>query len=424
MNDTIYALSSGAPPAAIGVIRISGPQAGNALERLAGGRPEPRRASLRTLRADDGRILDQALVLWFDGANTATGEDLAELHCHGGIAIIRAVQHALSAIDGLRPALPGEFTRRAFENGRLDLSEAEGLADLLAAETELQRLAAQNSFGGRLSELVEGWRVRVIALSARLEALMDFGDEDDVAVDVSQIERDAASLREDLAAVLANPPVERLRDGIRVVLAGPPNAGKSSLFNALLQEDAAIVSDIRGTTRDVIERSIAIDGVPIVLVDTAGVHEASADEIEKIGIGRSLGEFEKADIVLWLGGEGEGPQGSWEIEAMADLDGSTKSNADHSVSAVTGFGLAELLSAIAVAARSLLPKPNAAALNERQRFHASEALACLSIDQKAPDPLILAEQLRQARAAFDAISGRSSTEEMLDAVFGQFCIGK
>ena len=317
-SDTIFALSSGAPPAAIGVIRISGAQAALAVRALAGRLPAPRRASLATLRDAAGVMLDSALVLWFPGPNTATGEDLAELHCHGGRAVIAAIETALAALPGLRRAEPGEFTRRAFANGRLDLAEAEGLADLLSAETELQRAAALGAMQGALSRQVEGWRARVLGLSAELEAVLDFSDEEDAADLPDGFTWNIAALAGELAEWLARPRSEKLGEGFRVVLAGPPNAGKSTLFNALVESEAAITSPIAGTTRDVIERSVAIAGVPFTFVDTAGLRDASSDAIETIGIDRARGELERADVVLWLGPEGEGPSAAWEIAAQAD----------------------------------------------------------------------------------------------------------
>ena len=424
MKDTIYALSSGAPPAAIGIIRISGPLAEHTLETLCGKRPEPRRAALRTVRSRNGRELDRALVLWFDGPNTATGEDLAEIHCHGGLAIVNAVRMEIGALPGIREALPGEFTRRAFENGQIDLAEAEALADLLTSETELQRQIAQDNFGGALSRRVEEWRSCLITVSADLEALLDFADEDDVAIDMSAIYAGVGNLKERLGAALNEPPMERLRSGIRVVLAGPPNSGKSSLFNAILAENAAIVSDISGTTRDVLERPVAVSGVPITLVDTAGVHEHSSDTIERIGIERSKNEFEKSDIVLWLGSEGEGPDAAWEIDAMCDRDRPSKHSAKFAVSSVTMSGVSELTKAIADDARHMLPKPNSTVLNKRQRNHIAIAHLLLAEAVSIRDPLLLAESLRQVRVEFDAVTGRVSTEDMLDALFGGFCIGK
>ena len=428
MSDTptIFALSSGAPPAGVGVIRVSGPQAGAALRALAGRMPPPRRASLTSLRDAEGALLDQALVLWFPGPNTATGEDLAEFHCHGGRAVIAAVEAALAALPGLRRAEPGEFTRRAFANGRIDLAEAEGLGDLLAAETELARAAALANAGGALSRQVEAWRERVLGLSAEVEGVLDFSDEEDAADLPECFTWNIAALAGELRAWLARPRSERLGEGFRVVLAGPPNAGKSTLFNALIESEAAITSPIAGTTRDVIERSVGIGGVPFTFVDTAGLREdALADAIEAIGISRAKGEVARADLVLWLGPEGEGPEGAWEIAAQADREGfSPKQSPRFTLSATTGEGLPALKSALVEAAREALPKPGEAALNARQHTRLSEAAEALEGARALSDPLLVAEELRRARLAFDRLIGRATTEDMLDTLFGRFCIGK
>ncbi|ODS61156.1 MAG: tRNA uridine-5-carboxymethylaminomethyl(34) synthesis GTPase MnmE [Erythrobacter sp. SCN 68-10] len=422
---TIFALSSGAPPSAIGVIRVSGPEAGAALQALAGRVPAPRRASLASLRDAEGGLLDQALVLWFPGPDTATGEDLAELHCHGGRAVIAAITRTLAALPGLRPAEPGEFTRRAFANGRLDLAEAEGLADLLAAETELQRAAALGNLAGALSRQVEAWRGRVLELSAGIEAVLDFSDEEDASDLPQGFTWNIVGLAAELGEWLARPRSERLGEGFRVVLAGPPNAGKSTLFNALVESEAAITSPIAGTTRDVIERSVAIAGVPFTFVDTAGLREQGGDQIEAIGIDRARAALQRADLVLWLGPEGEGPGGAWEIAAQADSPGFiAKHTARHTLSAETGEGLADLKQALVAAAREALPKPGEAALNARQHARLGEAAEALAAEQHCADPLLIAEELRRARLAFDRLIGRATTEDMLDALFGRFCIGK
>lgn len=423
---TIYALSSGAPPAGVGVIRVSGPAAGAALQALAGRVPEPRRASLAKLREGAGALLDEALVLWFPGPATATGEDLAEFHCHGGRAVIAAVEAALAVLPGLRRAEPGEFTRRAFANGRIDLAEAEGLGDLLAAETELQRAAAVANAGGALSRQVEGWRERVLALSAEVEAVLDFSDEEDAADLPECFTWNIAALAGELGEWLARPRSERLGEGFRVVLAGPPNAGKSTLFNALVESEAAITSPIAGTTRDVIERSVAIAGVPFTFADTAGLREAgAADPIEAIGIDRARDALARADAVLWLGPEGEGPHGAWEIAAQADReDFVAKARTRFTLSAATGEGMAALKQALVEAARAALPKPGEAALNARQHARLAEAAEALRAAEALADPLLVAEELRRARLAFDRLIGRAGTEDMLDTLFGRFCIGK
>jgi tRNA modification GTPase len=422
---TIFALSSGAPPAGVGVIRVSGPAAREALLALAGRVPEPRRASLARLRDAEGALLDEALVLWFPGPRTATGEDLAEFHCHGGRAVIAAVEGALASLRGVRRAEPGEFTRRAFANGRIDLAEAEGLADLLSAETELQRAAALANAGGVLSRQVEGWRERVLGLSAEVEGVLDFSDEEDSADLPECFTWNISALAGELAEWLARPRSERLGEGFRVVLAGPPNAGKSTLFNALVESEAAITSPIAGTTRDVIERSVAIGGVPFTFVDTAGLRDESSDAIEAIGIERALGALARADAVLWLGAEGEGPDGAWEIAAQADREGfGTKPSARFALSAVTGEGVAALKTALVEAARAALPKPGEAALNARQHARVTEAAEALEAARRLADPLLVAEELRRARLAFDRLIGRATTEDMLDTLFGRFCIGK
>lgn len=426
---TIFALSSGAPPAGVGVIRVSGAQAGAALLALAGRVPPPRRASLARLRDSDGALLDEALVLWFPGPNTATGEDLAEFHCHGGRAVIAAVEAALAALPDTRRAEPGEFTRRAFANGRIDLAEAEGLGDLLAAETELQRAAALANAGGALSRQVEGWRERVLGLSAEVEGVLDFSDEEDSADLPECFTWNIAALAAEIGDWLARPRSERLGEGFRVVLAGPPNAGKSTLFNALVESEAAITSPLAGTTRDVIERSVAVAGVPFTFVDTAGLRQveggAEADQIEAIGIDRALGELARADCVLWLGPEGEGPAGAWEIAAQADRDGfRPKASAGFTVSAATGEGVAALKKALLDRARDALPKPGEAALNARQHARLSEAAEAMEAARSLTDPLLVAEELRRARLAFDRLIGRATTEDMLDTLFGRFCIGK
>ena len=302
--DTIFAVSSGSPPAAIAVVRISGPDAFNAGVALAGTLPEPRHAAVRRLTDPrSGLLLDRALVLVFPAPTTATGEDTVELHLHGGRAVVAAIEAALGEQPGLRLATPGEFTRRALASDRIDLAEAEGLGDLLMAETESQRRAAMASVEGALSQAVRGWQDRVIALSARVEALIDFSDEGDVADDGSTLERigaEAQVLAQDISLALSNPPVERLRDGIRVVLSGAPNTGKSTLLNALCQRDAAIVSPISGTTRDRIEVPVIRDGVAYILVDTAGLVETTHDPIEQIGVDRARDAAATADIVLAL----------------------------------------------------------------------------------------------------------------------------
>lgn len=422
--DTIYALSSGSPPAAIAVVRISGPAAAVALEALAGRVPEPRRLEFAALRDGEGALLDRALVAFFPADGSVTGEDLAELHLHGGRAVVSAVERALGEMPGLRKADPGEFTRRAFANGRLDLAEAEGLADLLSAETELQRRIALGQAGGALSRQVETWRDDVLGLSAQLEAVLDFSDEDDVAVLPAAFSGALETLSGAIAAALSAPAADKLREGFRVAVAGPPNAGKSTLFNRLLGVEAAIATSIAGTTRDVIERPVAIAGMPLTLVDMAGLHDDTTDEVEAIGIARARDELARADLVLWLGAEGEGPEEAWEIAAQCDREQGAKAAPMFAISAVTGEGIDGLVSAMVETARAALPSPGQTVLNHRQRDLVARAHSSLEDAAGATDPLIAAEGLRSTRVAFDALLGRASTEDVLDAIFGRFCIGK
>lgn len=432
MTDTIFALSSGPPPAGIAVIRISGPQAGPALSALAGKLPTPRRATLATL-ADpmDGTHLDRTMVLWLPGPATATGEDSAELHLHGGRAVVAAVEAALERLPSSRRAQAGEFTRRAFANGRIDLAEAEGLADLLSAETELQRRVALAMAEGALSREVESWRSELLRVSAKLEAALDFSDEDDVGDGEAALPAGFAgeclTLAGQIDVWLARPRAEPLKEGFRVVLAGPPNAGKSTLFNALVEQEAAITAAEPGTTRDVLTFAASLDGVPFTFVDTAGLRDEGAGEIERIGIARARAAAEKADLILWLGPEGEGPEGRtlWEVAARADDPAAArKSDGAHAVSARTGEGMAALRSALVAHARQTLPAPGEAALNQRQHDRLSEVAEALRFAAVERDGLLAAENLRLARRALDALVGRTGTEDMLDALFGRFCIGK
>lgn len=424
MAETIFALSSGSPPAAIAVVRISGSAAREALLSLAGRVPPARRAVSVTLREPGGEVLDRALVLWLPGPTTATGEDSAELHLHGGRAVVAAVERALGALPGLRPARAGEFTRRAFANGRIDLAEAEGLADLLQAETELQRQSALAMAEGAFSREVTGWRDRLLGLSAQVEAVLDFSDEDDVAALPESFTWNIEALRSEFSTRLARPSAEALREGFRVVLAGPPNAGKSTLFNALVESEAAITSPLAGTTRDVLTRPVALGGVPFLFLDTAGLRDETGDAIEQIGVERARGELDRADLVLWLGAPDDRPEGAWEISAQSDRGGPASPTARHHVSAVTGQGMDALRRDLVATARTALPRPGEAALNARQHRLLHDAELALGNAALLIDPLLVAENLRLARVAFDALLGRTTTEDMLDALFGRFCIGK
>jgi tRNA modification GTPase len=424
--DTIFALSSGAPPAGIAVVRVSGPAAFDAVRALAGKLPAPRQAVLAALREPGGgELLDRALLLTFPGPASATGEDVAELHLHGGRAVVRAIEAALGAMPGLRVAEPGEFTRRALLNGRIDLSEAEGLGDLLAAETEAQRRAAIRSAEGGVRRQVEAWADQALALSARVEALLDHADEDDVLDETAEaIARGALAIADSIDAVLRRPPVERLRDGLRVVLAGPPNAGKSTLLNALAGREAAIVSPIAGTTRDRIEAPVVREGTAFVLIDTAGLHERPGDAIEEIGMARARDALAEADIVLWLGDNAPPAPAVW-IHARADVEGRAEAPAEAlAVSASTGAGIDALWERLTAMAKELLPPQDLVALNRRQRALSFRAAEALLATYREPDLLLVAEHLRSALRAFDAITGRADVEAMLDTLFARFCIGK
>jgi tRNA modification GTPase len=428
MADTIFALSSGAPPAAIAIMRVSGPLAFAAGEALAGPLPEPRIAVLRALRdPESGGLLDRALLLVFPGAASATGEDLIELHCHGGRAVIDAVEATLARQPGLRRAEPGEFTRRALLAGKIDLSEAEGLGDLLTAETEAQRRAAIESAEGAVSHLADAWRTRLLAIAAHVESELDFSDEDDVhPASPDAIGKECADLADALERVLDEPPVERLRDGIRVTLAGPPNSGKSTLLNALVERDAAIVSAIAGTTRDRIEAPVQRAGIAYLLSDTAGLAEHSDDPIERIGIARSEEAIASADIVVWLGDASPPRRDAIWVHARCDRPERAVVPADRdcALSAITGHGLDQLWRLLGSRAAGLLPKLDRVALNRRQRDCVAQAAAALRRAQVERDGLLVAEELRLARLALDRLVGRADVEAVLDTLFARFCIGK
>lgn len=423
-GSTIFALASGRPPAAISVIRITGDRAHRAAETLAGSLPQARQAALRMLRhPGSGEVLDEALVLRFDGPASATGEDVVELHCHGGRAVTNAVLEALGTIDGLRLAQPGEFTRRAFENGRIDLTEAEGLADLIEAETEAQRKAALAVAEGGLRRQIETWRERLVQLSARAEAAIDYADEAEVEGDDS-FARDCAALATELSEWLARPRVESLKDGLRLVAAGPPNAGKSSLINVLAGEDKAIVTDVPGTTRDIIEVPVSLDGIALLLVDTAGIHETD-ETVERIGVERARTATQRADILLWLGEQAEAPPHPCMIAVRSKSDlGVESDEGERLVSSRTGEGISELLAEIVSRARQLLPPADALVLNRRQWTEIADSRDQLGRASSEGDLPIIAEHLRVARMAFDRVTGRAGIEDVLDALFGRFCLGK
>jgi len=427
-DDTIFALSSGALPAAIAVVRISGRCAGAALTRLAGRMPPPRLASTMRLRGCGGELLDQALVLWLPGPRSATGEDMVELQLHGGRATVAVVLAALERQDGLRPADPGEFTRRALTNGRMDLTRVEGLGDLLAAETEGQRRAALRLADGALGRMVERWQDRLLRISAAVEARIEFAeDQDEPLLGVPLPLGEVAALAGELREMIASPPAERLRDGVRIVVAGPVNAGKSSLVNALAGRDVAIATSVAGTTRDVIEVPLVVGGVACLLIDGAGLREAE-DEVERIGVARARAAIATADLLLWLGEPASCPSAPVRLIVQSQCDRpedrTLASGADLAVSATTGEGLDQLRCRIVEAARRLLPPEDRVAVNQRHRLLLEQVAAALDGVEDEDDMLLLAERLRSAQRSLDRITGAAGTEAMLDRLFAGFCIGK
>lgn len=424
-RSTIFALSSGSPPAAISIIRMSGPDAHSAGRTLAGELPPARHAAVRALRGADGEILDEALVLRFDGPASATGEDLVEFHCHGGRAVVSAVVAALGAIGGIKAALPGEFTRRAFENGRIDFTEAEGLADLIEAETESQRRSALAMAEGGLRKHVDAWQSALLGLSARAEAAIDYVDDDSIDADPA-LSSDCGALAAELRSWLERPRSEPLKEGVRVVIAGPTNAGKSSLLNAIVGQERAIVTDIPGTTRDHIDVPLAMDGVPVRVTDTAGLRE-SDEVVERMGVARAETLIATSDVLLWLGDPRSAPAHPHRIRVHSKCDLPERGGAPPGslpVSAVTGAGLGELATAIVAEARQLLPVEGQLALNRRQASAIAEAEGALRSASATPDIVLAAESLRQARVAFDRLTGHAGVEDLLDALFSRFCLGK
>jgi tRNA modification GTPase len=433
-DDTIFATASGHGRAAVCLIRISGPESRTVLERMTERMPEPRRAVVRTLKhPTTGEPLDQAHVLWMPGPGSFTGEDQAELQIHGGLATRAAVLRALGAIDNCRPAEAGEFTRRAFLNGRMDLAQVEGLADIIDAETEAQRRQAMLQLGGRLGNAAENWRESVLQVLALLEASLDFSDEGDVPEDLEEeilgmIDR----VRGEIGRAMANRSGERLREGLTVVLAGPPNAGKSTLLNALARRDVAIVSPVAGTTRDVIEVHCDLGGLPVIIVDTAGLRE-SGDMIEQEGVSRARARAQDADLVLWLvppeGGESEPPQAQrlLRVGTKSDLN-RVRHDCDLTIAAATGEGLPELIAHLEEEASALMGQGDAILTRERHRKALERAHAALERARAmlvGHGPLELAaEEVRLAARAIGEITGRVDVEDVLDRLFSSFCIGK
>ncbi|MBL4916706.1 tRNA uridine-5-carboxymethylaminomethyl(34) synthesis GTPase MnmE [Szabonella alba] len=426
--DTIFAPATARGKAGVAIIRISGDRAFAATLALAGSLPEPRRASLRLLRWQD-RVLDEALVLLFAKGASFTGEDMVELHVHGSIAVVSAVLSALSDQPGLRLAEPGEFTRRAMDHGRLDLSQVEGLADLIEAETESQRLQALEMLSGAIGRKVEAWRSAILRMFALIEATIDFADEDvptDVIPEVREILGGlTASLKEELQSSAA---AERVRNGFEVAIIGAPNAGKSTLINALSGRDVAITSDLAGTTRDIIEVRMDMDGLAVTLLDTAGLRETE-DRIEKIGVERARARANAADLrVFLLGGEGvvtglERRAGDIELQGKADL-----TPGSDGVSGLSGEGVEALKSAISGV---LLDRAAGSGLMNRQRHRSCLISAIGSLDSarsaiedESAALELIAEDLRQAARALSSLLGSVDVESVLGEIFARFCIGK
>lgn len=427
--DTIYALASARGKAGIAVVRISGPFAFSAGRALAGDLPPARRTSLRRLRWR-GDVLDQALVVVFDADHSFTGEEVVELHLHGSVAIINAVLDALGQIDGLRLAEPGEFSRRALINERLDLAQIEGLGDLIEAETEAQRKQAMQIFSGALGQKADSWRKTLIRAAALIEATIDFADED-VPVDVTGevidlVDKTAESLRAEAAGSHA---AERVREGFEVAIIGPPNVGKSTLLNALAGRDAAITSEIAGTTRDVIEVRMDLRGIAVTFLDTAGLRE-SDDVVERIGIARARTRAEAADLRIFLL---ENPDDSLGMAAQPDdiialSKADLRQGDDFAISGATGTGVDILITRIAAVLETRAASASSAThLRHRQAItRALNALDLARIEvMNGPDRAeIAAEELRSAIRALDSLVGRVDVEHILDEIFASFCIGK
>ncbi|GGC51591.1 tRNA uridine-5-carboxymethylaminomethyl(34) synthesis GTPase MnmE [Chelatococcus reniformis] len=434
-GDTICALATAPGRAALAVVRISGTRTRFALETLAGALPHPRQMSLRRLRDGQGNVLDTALVVLFPCPASATGEDLAELHLHGGTGVSAAVMAALTSLSGIRLAEPGEFTRRAVLAGKLDLTEAEAIADLVEAETESQRRQAVRQLGGELGRRIGDWRERLLGALALVEADLDFSDEGDVGDDLlGPALAEAISIRIQIESTLNDNRIgERLRDGFTVVIAGPPNAGKSTLLNHLAGRDVAIVSPFPGTTRDVLEVRCDLGGLPITLIDTAGVRD-SHEPIEREGIRRAAARMSEADLVLWLAAAGEAsadsPSGALKVRTKSDLVSASPSLGEISVSALTGAGVTDLLGEIEQQLRALVGAEPALITRDRHRRALEDCRAALlrvcegRVKAAREYPELLAQDLRDAVQALGRITGHVGAEEVLDRIFSSFCIGK
>ncbi|UJW75463.1 tRNA uridine-5-carboxymethylaminomethyl(34) synthesis GTPase MnmE [Rhizobium sp. SL42] len=437
-RDTIFALASGGLPAGVAVVRLSGPLACSVAAGMVGGLPEPRVAALRTIRDASGSMLDRGLVILFPGPNSFTGEDCVEMHLHGGPALVAAVLDSLAGFIGCRLAEAGEFSRRAFENGKMDLVEIEGLADLLSAETEMQRRLATEQSNGHLSSIYEGWRERLIFCRAMIEAELDFSDEGDIPGAVSdRVWREVETLVGELDQVLSQlKSGEIIRDGFKVVIAGRPNAGKSSLLNALVNRDVAIVTHYAGTTRDILHCELDLSGYKVHLYDTAGLR-ATDEPVEREGIRRALVSIQDADLVLHLVdltidesiAEISNPH-VLEVGTKSDLiriDSDTVRSVDLMLSTATGNGLNELRSRILAELQKRV-QVNSLAIPSRLRHAQLLSSARLhlidALNQIAYPLEIRAESLRLGADDLARVTGRIDTETLLGKIFAEFCVGK
>ena len=446
-DQTIFALSSGRPPSAIAIVRVSGPEAGRVAAALTGKTLTPRLASRVILRGATGEPIDDAVALWFPHPASATGEDVAEFHVHGGRAVLAAVFEAISAIPNVRAAEPGEFTRRAFENGKLDLTEAEGLDDLIHADTDRQRRQALRQLQGLLGDRARDWRERIIEASALIEAGIDFSDEGDVSGElIAPALHEIGALHDEIAKVLAaQGKAERLREGLVVAISGPPNVGKSTLINQLARREVAIVSPHAGTTRDVIEVQLDLDGYPVTVIDTAGIRETD-DPVEQEGVRRARARAADADLVLWLhdatAGDAAPPLGAapvWTVHNKIDRDGEGLSpgtsagkeplaaGRTFAISAKRGDGLQLLMDAlVGFAAGFFGTSEGALVTRARQRDLLQRAATslrrCMELADQGEE--LAAEELRAASYALGRLLGRVDVEDVLGAIFQKFCIGK
>jgi tRNA modification GTPase len=441
-DQTIFALSSGRPPSAIAIVRLSGPEAGTVLRALAGKTPAPRVATRSLLHDVGQRPIDDAVVLWFPGPASVTGEDVVEFHIHGGRAVLASLVAVLSRFENVRPAAPGEFTRRGFENGKLDLTEAEGLDDLIHADTDRQRRQALRQLKGVLGDKARDWRRQIIEASALIEAGIDFSDEGDVPAELiaPALARIKALLAEIEEVLAAQGQSERLRDGLVVAIAGPPNVGKSTLINQLARRDVAIVSPHAGTTRDVIEVQLDLDGYPVTVIDTAGIRETD-DPVEQEGVRRARTRAGEADLVLWLSDASnesiayDGTTPLWLVRNKIDLNGAgagvverrDRPVAEFRISASRGDGIPELMTGLVAFARDYFGSTEASLISrERQRKLLRETADSLrrGLGAVGKGDELVAEDLRSAAHCVGRLLGRVDVEDILDVVFREFCIGK